>query len=89
MPKDLAERRQRCLEWMHRPSPVASPHASDEEGDGLDEPVDVAAVLVDLAGGAGADGNPFGGDEDEEMEDVDGHHVGSGDSADEMAGEEC
>ena len=33
MPKDLPGRRARCLEWMGRQSPVASPHASDDEMD--------------------------------------------------------
>ena len=31
MPKELEDRRQRCIEWMSRPSPPCSPHASDEE----------------------------------------------------------
>jgi hypothetical protein len=36
MPKELQERRLRCVEWMGRPSPTASPTASDDEGeDGL------------------------------------------------------
>ncbi len=34
MPKGLPERRARCLEWMNRPSPTASPHASDDESEG-------------------------------------------------------
>ena len=33
MPKDLAKRRARCLEWMDRSSPIASPDASDDEGE--------------------------------------------------------
>jgi hypothetical protein len=33
MPKDLQERRARCVEWMKRPSPAASPTASDDEGE--------------------------------------------------------
>ena len=32
MPKDLIGRRQRCVEWIHRPSPPASPNESDDEG---------------------------------------------------------
>ena len=32
MPKDLQQRRARCVEWMSRPSPTASPTASDDEG---------------------------------------------------------
>ena len=34
IPKDLQRRRDRCLGWMNRPSPTASPHQSDDEGDG-------------------------------------------------------
>ena len=34
MPKDLPVRRSRCLEWMVRPSPTASPHQSEDEDDG-------------------------------------------------------
>jgi hypothetical protein len=33
MPKDLQERRARCVEWMTRPSPTSSPTASDDEGE--------------------------------------------------------
>ena len=33
MPKNVAERRTRCLEIRARTSPTASPHASDEEAD--------------------------------------------------------
>ena len=31
MPKDLIGRRQRCVEWIGRPSPTSSPYQSDEE----------------------------------------------------------
>jgi hypothetical protein len=31
MPKEVAQRRIRCVEWMNRPSPPCSPHASDDE----------------------------------------------------------
>ncbi|KAL3784988.1 hypothetical protein HJC23_011189 [Cyclotella cryptica] len=34
MPKELQERRLHCVEWMDRPSPTASPTASDDEGKG-------------------------------------------------------
>ena len=37
MPKDLEERRGRCLEWMGRPSPTTSPNGSDNEGEDEDE----------------------------------------------------
>ena len=31
MPKDLPGQRQRCVEWIGRPSPTSSPQQSDEE----------------------------------------------------------
>ena len=31
MPKDLIRRRERCVEWITRPSPTASPNQSDDE----------------------------------------------------------
>ena len=31
MPKDLIGRRERCVEWITRPSPTASPNQSDDE----------------------------------------------------------
>ena len=31
MPKDLPGQRQRCVEWIGRPSPTSSPYQSDEE----------------------------------------------------------
>ena len=46
MPKELEERRARCMEWMHHPSPTASPHASDEENEG-----DEFAVSADVTDG--------------------------------------
>jgi hypothetical protein len=33
MPKDLATRRARCIEWIARPSPLASPCQSEDEMD--------------------------------------------------------
>jgi hypothetical protein len=33
MPKDLIGRRQRCVEWISRPSPTASPKQSDDDDD--------------------------------------------------------
>lgn len=53
MPKDVKERRQRCLEWMGRQSPTISPHASDDEGD--DNPFDPAAVAGSLLALANVD----------------------------------
>ena len=34
MPKDLADRRARCVEWMRRPSPTASPESTDDDDEG-------------------------------------------------------
>jgi hypothetical protein len=34
MPKGLVERRQRCVDWMGRPSPTSSPCQSDDENEG-------------------------------------------------------
>ena len=34
MPKDLATRREWCVEWMSRPSPMSTPYQSDDE-DGI------------------------------------------------------
>ena len=65
MPKDLRERHSRCLEWMHRPSPTASPNGSDDEGEikeegkGEEEEPDnmdgVVAGLLGLASGPSID----------------------------------
>ena len=49
MPKELSERQARCLEWMKRPSPPSSPHASDDEG-GIPQAEDNAAVVAGLLG---------------------------------------
>ena len=51
MPKELPERKARCLEWMGRLSPTASPHASDDEEDGYiqDNAAVAAAGLMGLA----------------------------------------
>ena len=53
MPKELGERRARCLAWMRRPSPTASPNGSDDEGDhGEDEEEgdDMDGVVAGLLG---------------------------------------
>ena len=68
MPKDLAERRSRCLEWMGRPSPTSSPHASDDEGDNSTpdkSAAEVAATLLGLASGSAAGIEDTYVDEDE------------------------
>ena len=51
MPKSVEEMRDRCLEWMGLPSPMPSPHFSDDEA-GDDEGSDVEDV-------GGNDGNIF------------------------------
>ena len=74
MPADLEARRQRCIEWMSRPLPTASPSASDCEddsvgkGDMAGEDLDAAAVVEGLLGLG--DNRECGM---EEMEDIDGH----------------
>ncbi|KAL3804780.1 hypothetical protein ACHAW5_001887 [Stephanodiscus triporus] len=40
MPKDLIARRGRCVEWITRPSPTASPNQSDEEDTALEGEVE-------------------------------------------------
>ena len=37
MPKSVEARRQRCREWIPRPSPHFTPHASDDEADEMDD----------------------------------------------------
>ena len=67
MPKDLPGRRERCQEWMNRPSPTASPNASDDELDGeqaadpstASDAIDGILALADSVGG------DVGDDEDE------------------------
>jgi hypothetical protein len=49
MPKDLAERRQKCVEWMSRPSPTSTPCHSDAEDDDC-ESVDPAEVQASVVG---------------------------------------
>ena len=36
MPKDLIGRRERCVEWINRPSPTASPNQSDDDDEDND-----------------------------------------------------
>ena len=79
MPKGLPERHIRCHEWMRRPSPTASPHASDDEGEGGDtmeemgDPALAVAGLLEFALGVGAgeesdeDDDPMGPDGEEDM----------------------
>ena len=55
MPKDLQERRARCVEWMNRPSPTASPAASDDEGEIQLDVMDCVDGLMEFAAQAGGD----------------------------------
>jgi hypothetical protein len=49
MPKELQERRLRCVEWMDHPSPTASPTASDDEAeDGLPDNATVEEAEVEF-----------------------------------------
>ena len=79
MPKDLNERRARCLEWMGRASPVASPHASDDEEDvdGLKTEGRAAAVAALLGL---ANNSPAHGDGDSMNWDADADAVGDADN---------
>ena len=79
MPKRLPERHICCHEWMRRPSPTASLHASDNEEEGGDtmeemgDPALAVAGLLDLALGVGAeeesneDDDPMGPDGEEDL----------------------
>jgi hypothetical protein len=51
MPKDLATRRARCIEWIARPSPLASPcHSEDEmDTDARSEEQDAIQGLLEMA----------------------------------------
>ena len=49
MPKDLLSQRTWCLEWIKRPPPMASPHASYDEGGNTKDAAESAAGLLGLA----------------------------------------
>ncbi len=53
MPKDLQERRARCVEWMNRPSLTASLAASDDEGEIQLDVMDCVDGLMEFATQAG------------------------------------
>ena len=55
MPRDLEERRARCIEWMTRPSPTASPAASDDEGEIQLDVMDCVDGLMEFATQAGTE----------------------------------
>ena len=49
MPKSVEARRQRCREWIPRPSPHFTPHASDDEADEMDDDAVMQAITEDAA----------------------------------------
>ena len=68
MPKDLIGQRERCVEWISRPSPTASPNQSEDEDNGA---ADAAEGLLGMAaiGGLSTDtveGNGVEGGVDED-----------------------
>ena len=69
MPKDLIGRRERCVEWISRPSPTASPNQSDDvenyAADAVEGLLGMAAIgglRTDMLEGNGVEG---GADEDD------------------------
>ncbi len=66
MPSDLVDRKKRCVEWMHRPSPPASPQKNADGGDGEDNVSARAAeadLLLGLASAAANLGDEMGDDD--------------------------
>jgi hypothetical protein len=55
MPKDLVGRRERCVEWITRPSPTASPNQSDDED--IDVVVENSDMVCGLEGSVDEDDN--------------------------------
>ena len=70
MPKTLEERKQRCQEWMHRPSPLSSPTTSDAEDDG-DELYGASAKAVAETVGLKEDALETGGDDEMDIDNMD------------------
>ena len=63
MPKDLIGRRERCVEWITRPSPTTSPNQSDDEDnnaadavEGLLEMAAIGGISTDTFEGNGVEG---------------------------------
>ncbi len=74
MPKNILERRRRCLDVMHQGSPFVSPQTSDDE-DGVDERGEAERAVVKALMGMGqgvANSNYLidGDDDDDEEEEV-------------------
>ena len=70
MPKDLIGRRERCVEWITRPSPTASPNQSDDEDNDAADAVEgllgmaaIGGLSTDTFEGNGVEG---GADEDDD-----------------------
>jgi hypothetical protein len=70
MPKDLIGRRERCVEWITRPSPTASPNQSDDEDNDAANAVErllgmaaIGGLSTDTFEGNGVEG---GVDEDDD-----------------------
>jgi hypothetical protein len=57
MPKDLVGRRERCVEWITRPSPTASPNQSDDEDIDIDVVVGNSDMVCGLEGSVDEDDN--------------------------------
>jgi hypothetical protein len=55
MPKDLVGRRERCVEWITRPSPTASPNQSEDED--IDVVVENSDMVCGLEGSVDEDDN--------------------------------
>ena len=50
MPKDLIGRRERCVEWITRPSPTASPNQSDDEDNDAADAVEGLLGMAAIGG---------------------------------------
>ena len=68
MPKDLIGRRERCVEWITRPSPTTSPNQSDDEDN---DAADAVEGLLEMAAIGGISTDTFEGNGVEGGADVD------------------
>ncbi len=50
MPKDLIGRRERCVEWITRPSPTASPNLSDDKDNDAADAVEGLLGMAAIGG---------------------------------------
>ena len=64
MPKDLIARRERCVEWITRPSPTVSPNQSDDEDNDAADAVEgllgmaaIGELSSDMLEGNGVEGD--------------------------------